>query len=170
MAEAADQRTAWYYALHALISSSGKDVASEEKPSPTAAGAMAHHFHYEKPVEPDYQKATAVLKQGGQFTRHILEGSTDRRTQAVYVWYDEREGDMGAICTGAVRGVEEKEEKGAEAVKPRVEELWRLEDIRDLFLGTRNFRKSGGASVPHDSVCMSIVLLDKAEAQPGGPV
>ena len=69
---------------------------------------------------------------------------------------------MAPICTGAVR-VEEKEEKGVDAVKRSIVENWRLEDIRDLFLGTRNFRKTAGVSVPHDSLCMSVVLRDKAE-------
>ena len=158
LAESTEQRSAWYYALNALISSSGKDVVSEEKPSPDALGLTAHHFHYQKPVEPNYDEATEVLKRGGQFVQHIIDVQTGARTtQHAFVWYqyDERLGELGALYTSQ----EEKDEKSAAAAPQSV---WRLEDIRDLFLGNRNFRKSSGVRVDNDN-CMSIVLRDKSE-------
>ena len=161
VADTIEQRSAWYYALHSLISSSGKDVVSEEKPSPAGLGLTSHHFHYQKPAEPDYQEATAVLKQGGHFTQHVLDAGLsggETRTLAVFVYYDERDGELGALCTSATRG-EEKEEKGGRGA---VTESWRLEDIRDLFLGNRNFRKQSSVRVENDH-CMSVVLKDKQE-------
>ena len=158
MAESTEQRTAWYYALNALISSSGKDVVSEENPSPNALGLTAHHFHYQKPVEPNYDEATEVLKRGGQFVQHIIDVDTGTRTtQPVFVWYeyDERLGELGALYTT-------QEEKDEQKSAPAPQSIWRLEDIRDLFLGNRNFRKSTGVRVDNDN-CMSVVLRDKSE-------
>ena len=161
VAESPEQRNAWYYALHSLISSSGKDVVSEEKPSPSGGGLTSHHFHYAKPAEPDYQEATAVLKAGGHFVQHVLDpvlSGGETRTLPVFVWYDEREGELGALCTTSTRA-EEKEEKGQ---RGQVAESWRLEDIRDLFLGNRNFRKNPSVRVENDH-CLSVVLKDKQE-------
>ena len=158
LAETADQRTAWYYALNALISSSGKDVVSEEKPSPNAAGLTAHHFHYQKPVEPNYDEATEVLKRGGQLVQHTIDADTgSRTTQPVFVWYeiDERLGELGALLTSDAASSQQRSAATAQSV-------WRLEDIRDLFLGNRNFRKSSGVRVDNDN-CMSVVLRDKRE-------
>ena len=105
-----NERSAWYYALNALISSSGKDVVSEEKPSPSTSGMSLHHFHYQKPVEPNYDEATEVFKRGGQFVQHVIDAETAQRTsQPVTVWYeyDERQvqgselGELGALYTSS---------------------------------------------------------------------
>ena len=167
LADSAEQRTVWYYALHSLISSSGKDVVSEDKPSPAASGVSSHHFHYAKPAEPDYREATATLRRGGRFTQHSVDAATgERRAQAVDVWYDVHEGEFGALCTGSAIPQEEKSEEKER--REAAEAVWRLDDIRDLFLGSRNFRKDGGGVSVDNDHCLSSGAQGQRRAEPRG--
>lgn len=167
-ADSEKTRNNWLYAIHGILTSSGRKVIEEKVPSSTprtetktssssntlaAPAERPRRYSVTKPELPTVEAATGILTAGSSFYTFIKSTGTEYLRRPTFAYLDPSIGKLGAIILS---------DDGAKHRSAAADHTYKLDEMRDIYLGKRTpALASNVAKTVSSDHTFSVLLKDK---------